>query len=430
MAEQSHIEDFFKKRLGSREFKYREEDWFKMERKLELTGFPPTNASHVTVKVIIIILAAATAAFFLGWLTSELIRHRKDPTGQNPSNTGTSYVHAETIPPNTGNPYSQHSGAARDKTGSLPLTSGTANARRAESTEVIVVPEVEISEVSEIFENSEISMDSEFEEPEARIELSETSNSSMISTKEKDVGQLTFSRSTDLHPLHRRNTMHEVHIPELNFSSLDASTSGLLLQRPMKRWSAGILIAPDFNSTGMFRHKTLSPVIGGIVTYDLTPRWSLALRILYNNKKYSSNADDYEVPYYYWQSRTNGEIPENIEGSCHVLDVPVLLSYRFYRKRTISLNASAGLGSYFILDENYEFSFSKNNPGADTYWYTDDNSEVWFGVANLALRLSLQTSPTTSFNIEPYFKIPLKQMGWGNVNLSGMGLSFSLLYHF
>jgi hypothetical protein len=83
-----------------------------------------------------------------------------------------------------------------------------------------------------------------------------------------------------------------------------------------------------------------------------------------------------------------------------------------------------------LLDEKYVFKFKQDNPGSATKWQTSENSKVLFGVVNLSLGLSLQTSQKTSFLIEPYFKLPLKHMGWGQVNLSGMGVSFSLLYHY
>jgi len=123
-------------------------------------------------------------------------------------------------------------------------------------------------------------------------------------------------------------------------------------------------------------------------------------------------------------------IPDNIDGSCRVLDIPILLTYRFYVRQRFSLTASAGPGSYFLFDEKYEFTFKQNNPGAATQWNTKEDSKVLFGVANIALGIDMQTGRRTSVAIEPYLKIPLKQMGWANVNLSGMGLSFSLKYHF
>ncbi|HEX2395762.1 MAG TPA: outer membrane beta-barrel protein [Bacteroidales bacterium] len=414
MTESSHIEEFFKKRLAFHEFTFQEEDWLKMERKLELSGLPSSEETpaHFPVRLIIIILAGLTAAFILGWLTSELIRDKKNNRSEVIEKSESSLLHAQTISPVL-NPD-----PGKRNNSSLPE-----NVRPSNGTES--QPAVTENKPTAIMESEIDNQKLQAQTgpaPGADVETATSLTVDLVSVTEPISLALIPHENIDLLPV---NYSRELYFPSISNTSNNAA-----VKRPFNRWSIGLLLAPDFNSTGFTHRKTVSPVIGGIFSYDLTPRWSLSARILYNNKKYSSSADYYNVPYDYWQYRTNGKIPDNIDGSCRVIDIPVLLTYLFYRKRAISFTASAGLGSYFLLDEKYKFTFNQDNPGADSEWNTEENSKVLFGVANLAIGLSVQTTQRTSFAVEPYFKLPLKQMGWANVNLSGMGLSFSFKYHF
>lgn len=422
MAESSHIAEFFKKRLALHEFTFQEEDWLKMERKLGLSGLPASHetASHFPVRLVIIILAALTAAFILGWLTSEFIQTKKNNRSETIEKSESSFLHAQTVSPilnpkpgiNTGTSPSDTS--AEKGKGSRPEVLESTQTMNMDSE--IADHTINLQAGPVPGENKHVASSS--------IQVKTDNPSLVISTIPVILSRIEGRGLENIDP----PTIS--YSAELSFVDFSNTSENGGVKSPLNRWSVGLLLAPDFNSTGFMQRTTVSPAIGGIITYDLTPRWSVSARLLYNNKKYKSSADDYKVPYDYWQYRTNGKIPDNIAGSCRVIDIPVLLTYRFYKKRVYSFTASAGLGSYFLMNEKYKFTFEQENPGADTEWKTEENSNVIFGVANLAIGLSMQTTARTSFVVEPYLKIPLKKMGWGNVNLSGMGLAFSFKYHF
>lgn len=451
MSENNHIEEFFKNRLASQDFSFQEDDWLKMERKLNTAGISPagTAITHFSLKTIILIVAALTAAFILGWIAREIADDKKNSGELQKNNQLPHTENSVSVPQLTTNENSKQ----------INQSQSHMQTERLEGKDL---------ETSQMETNSESAHENS--QPQGSPENSEllfaTSGGDLVedgNDKNSDMGLMSVQggdaitqkgelitsaasggnhRIQDLLPV-SGNEVHTLHVQEvqlksipldysheLRFTTFSGSDIPLSALKPFSRWSVGLLLAPDFNSTGVMQRKSFSPVAGGLISYSISSRWSLSMRILYNNKKYSSTGEDYQVPYYYWSERTNGIVPDNIDASCRVLDIPVLLTYKFYNRQRLSLSVSAGPGSYFLLDEKYKFTFRQDNPGADTQWQTKENSRVLFGIANLAAGIELHTGRKTSIGLEPYLKIPLKEMGWANVNLSGMGLLFSFQYHF
>lgn len=416
MGEHSHIEDFFRKRLSSQEFVFQEEDWLKMERKLELSGLPANTAFvRSPVKLVIIIIAGLTAAFVLGWMTNELVRKNKTTEilktdGSSEINPQSNYSQNDKPDPS----FEQHSSKINRRSENQPMQSVNTlpeNRRQSFTPKAVLIND--------------------------SLELSPPVK---FSDKMAPAGKVN-TRSLPVIPDDSPWKINRLPSKKINLLIDDNDNLILLpvdvfpgyssfLRKPLRRFSIGLAIAPDFNSTGLMHRKSMSPAIGGVITYAIFPRWSISARIFFNNKKYRSSAEYYNVSDYYWQNRTNGVVPDIIDASCRVIDVPLLINYTFLQKRILSFTASAGLGSYFLLDEKYSFTFNGDNPGAATEWETSENSQAYFNVVNLAMGLSLRTGSRTSMVMEPYMKIPLKQMGWAKVNLSGMGLIVSFNYQF
>ena len=399
MAENNHIEDFFKKRLESHEFTFQEEDWQLLERKLEISN-PVTSRTfpvNITLKTIVLAVAALTAAFLLGWLASGFFKHK---------------ALNEVIPVKK----EQYQPATRDeKITDNPVTESRGPKNMTQQTAV--------RKVAAVREKVPVEITAPLHDPEFAFQP----------IAEKPAAEYKVPVLRPLIPLN-------AHLPftyALNEISLVIRESPVEKALPpadtkkipfRNRWMLGFIVAPDINSIRLLHDNTVTALIGGQLSYDISPRWSVSTGILYNNKKYSGGADYYKLPEGYWLNRTNGIIPDNILGSCRVLDIPLMITYDIIKKEHISFTASAGSGSYLMLDEKYDFEFSQNNPGAETEWKTEKNSGAIFNMANFAIGMEIQTSRKTILAVEPYLKLPLKELGWGKVNLYSMGLYFTMKY--
>jgi hypothetical protein len=63
-------------------------------------------------------------------------------------------------------------------------------------------------------------------------------------------------------------------------------------------------------------------------------------------------------------------------------------------------------------------------------WKTSNNEQInyWFGMADISLGVETAVGKGFSFQMEPYFKIPLKTMGVENLKLQSYGFLISLRY--
>jgi hypothetical protein len=160
--------------------------------------------------------------------------------------------------------------------------------------------------------------------------------------------------------------------------------------------------------------------------YNITKNWRFSTGLLYSPKKYVSPGNEYHPPEGYWKYVSGGEVPSEIEAICDILDVPMNITYLFKPSSKVTLTATGGLSHYFILTEDYEYYFLNEHPDYPYGWETSRNSAAFFAMLNLGLGVEWHVSPGLYMNIEPFFKQPLRNIGWGNVRLNSAGINFSV----
>lgn len=192
-------------------------------------------------------------------------------------------------------------------------------------------------------------------------------------------------------------------------------------------WSIGLVTAPDLNGVGAFQNYKIAWEVGGQVYYQLSDRWRLSSGVLYAKKAYTANGEDYSPPEGYWQHTTNGVIPEEVDAQCGIIDIPVNITYTWNPQSRFRFITSAGLSSYIILNEDYQYTFGNYGYGTGyNQWSTDENSASWMGMFNLSTGMEWGLRRGWVFGVEPYVKIPLKEIGFGQVQLTGAGMFLSL----
>lgn len=195
-----------------------------------------------------------------------------------------------------------------------------------------------------------------------------------------------------------------------------------------RRLAMGVLMAPDFNSVGFGGETRASGMVGVVVTYRMAPRWVLSTGIQYNRKKYVTTGAEYAPPYGYWQTGTNGRVPDVVNGQCAVVDVPITVGYEWPLGQRLRLLTSAGLSSYLLQNEDYFFEFEQPNPGAAPGWSSDAKSSALLGIANASVLVRWPVTRRLNVSAGPYLKVPLRDIGWGSVRMYGSGAVVMILY--
>lgn len=195
------------------------------------------------------------------------------------------------------------------------------------------------------------------------------------------------------------------------------------------RLSLLLSFAPDFSSTSN-QYSTPGKAFGAMIHYHVFQRWSVSAGIIKNNKRYTGNGEDYSPPKGYWKYYTNGIVPESVDGACNVLEFPVMIQYTIANNGKTRWTASAGTSNYLMLNESYRYYFDQPNPGAKDGWDSKRQSRFYFNMFNISVGYEYQLFPRLMVGIEPYVKVPLEEIGWSNIRLFSTGASFTLRYKF
>lgn len=202
------------------------------------------------------------------------------------------------------------------------------------------------------------------------------------------------------------------------------------IKKKLFTYGVALGVSPDFNSVGMNENKELSGQIGLQFITTFRNRLSLATGASYGKKKFITSGENYFPPNEYWKRFTNGVIPEEVNGHIVVIDIPINLTYNWNPANRVQFISSIGVSNYFILSEDCTYKFSSYNPGTEYGWDSDEMTKELFGVGNLSLGIMWYLKPRINLRVEPYIKVPLKDVGWGSVDLYSAGSLISIQYTF
>ena len=188
-------------------------------------------------------------------------------------------------------------------------------------------------------------------------------------------------------------------------------------------FTAALTIAPDLSGVGLSSFSQPGTNVGIIMEYSVSKRFSLSSGIIYSNKIYSvlEGFNPYEG---YWYQKPK---PDRVDGTCDVIDIPVNVRYNIVSHSKNKIFVSAGISTYLMLTEDYNFIY-KDHPN---YPYSKRNeNQHLFGIGNFSLGYEKFLHPRWSLQIEPFIKLPLTEIGVGNLDLLSTGAFLSIKHHF
>jgi hypothetical protein len=195
------------------------------------------------------------------------------------------------------------------------------------------------------------------------------------------------------------------------------------------RLSLLLSLAPDFSSTSINKYTSPGGAFGAMIHYHIRNSWSVSAGVIKNQKKYTGDGDDYQPPKGYWKYYTNDVVPGSIDGSCSVLEIPVMVQYTVANAGKGRFLIGGGASSYVMLNESYRYYFDQPNPGAKEGWDSKNRSRFLFNMINFTVGYEREVAPGLLLGLEPYLKIPIEEIGWSNLKLFSMGASFTLRYN-
>lgn len=187
-------------------------------------------------------------------------------------------------------------------------------------------------------------------------------------------------------------------------------------------FAVSVLASPDVNGVGGFNNTRVGTNAGLLFTLNMA-KWSISTGAVYADKPYTSSFSQYTSSY---QFSSN---PTQVSASCTVLDIPLNVGYLVYHKNRDKFSIGTGLSSYFMLREDYTFTYAPNGvQGPATYSIRNQNRHL-FGVLNLNATYQRAISPRFGIGVQPYLKLPLTGIGYGQVNLRSAGVAVGVTWN-
>ncbi len=197
--------------------------------------------------------------------------------------------------------------------------------------------------------------------------------------------------------------------------------------KPTKRshffliFSAG----PDASYTKDGKPGRVIPVTGAGIGYLYKERFSIRAGFYNAAKIYSAAPDAYKAPasfYNYYPFLVN------VEANCRVYELPLSLGYHFGARKNHSWFASATLSSYLMKRETYNYSYKTSAWGSvqQRKWNLYNDNKHYFSILGFSAGYQRKITDRISFIAEPYLRVPVQGVGYGNVKLNSAGILFSL----
>jgi lipopolysaccharide export system protein LptC len=203
-----------------------------------------------------------------------------------------------------------------------------------------------------------------------------------------------------------------------------------LQKQKFSRFGVRLAFAPDANAVENFSSFALGKSAGILLEYKISKRFIIQAGAIYAAKTYGTSIDNYHAWAKNWSTRPIK--PNNVEGTCNMIDLPLNLRFNVFQKPNQTWFVSSGLSSYLMLKETYEYYYDTPTAptGLPTYLTWKRDNDYYFSTLNLSFGFEKRIGKGLTIQAEPYLKTPLTEVGRGKVNLYSSGLLFSIKHDF
>ncbi|MBS1528918.1 MAG: hypothetical protein JSU01_01315 [Bacteroidetes bacterium] len=196
-------------------------------------------------------------------------------------------------------------------------------------------------------------------------------------------------------------------------------TTGLSngINRPI--FAVTAIASSDMNGTSPLNSGRLGGNLGALFSVS-SGKWTFSTGGMYSIKPYQESFADYHTQYHFQTA------PTSVGANCRMIDIPLNVNYQVYRKGINKFTVGTGLSSYIILREDYNFNYT--NPyayGPAGYSVVNRNRNI-MSILNLDVTYERQINSRFGLVLQPYYKLPLTDVGASQVKLQSTGIAVGL----
>ena len=185
----------------------------------------------------------------------------------------------------------------------------------------------------------------------------------------------------------------------------------------------GVVAAPDISFIKFQSVKSVGVNAGVILGYRFNKRLSVETGLFTDKKYYYTDGKYFNTGKIYLPA--NAKIL-NVFGDCRMLELPLNVRYNFKNISRSNWFAIAGLSSYFMKKENYNYDVVTTGQPYRHYSSYNSPSTAMFSIINAGLGYDRALGKVATLRIEPYLKIPLKGFGIGSLPIMSTGVNIGI----
>lgn len=257
--------------------------------------------------------------------------------------------------------------------------------------------------------------------PDKNTGVTRPANSINSNSADKNIQPSGISKAETKPPTGIKNDLQisaETTLPKSNQHNLKQKEikQGRFANEVSLSFSAG----PGVSAVGNNEGK-LTLDLGISVHYLFTKHFGVRTGVLVSKKIYSATPGQYYLPgntYSYLQK---------VNANCNVVDIPLNVDYYFNQKGKHNWFVSAGLSSYLMKKESYDYVYK--TPAGQTYnkeWVIENQNKHFLSILNLSAGYQYFLSKRFSLTVQPYMDLPLTGIGAGRVKLNSSGILLSV----
>lgn len=402
------LEEFFQKKVGEYNISYREKDWQSLEERLDAADARYTARKKRYIAAAILLLAFSAMAYFtyqnqqqINNLNKQLAQTEElsEPAANNKKGDNVEEQPVPSSEKEVKSPDESGNALSADKQkGNI-----TENSSKQDTLDKQSSISVERNSMAHLAVNSVNCPQCPLTDFHMRF-MVDQSGIAPVQLQKGSQNNVIKNRSSDFTP---HQTMTQ--IPD-----------------DRTRASIGLVAGPDLSTVGdLSNFYDPGFKVGFTLDYSFNKNFSVSIGAIRSNVRYTASGQEYKPPKGYWDY---GVQASQTYGQCILIDIPLNLTYRFMHFDHSRLYASAGVSSYIMLSEDYRFQYEGNQPGLPQGWKADTGTKHYFSNAGFSVGYEVDISRTLSIRAEPFLRIPVKEVGWGNVNLYSVGSLVSLNY--
>ena len=425
MTNQEHndpLEEFFKKKVREYDIEYKEEDWLKLESRLDAAqanNYRQSYWKRYSASAAVILLLSILAYYTyqqqqrIDQLNEQLVKSEKIINPQrSPIEILPDGLFDFSFPHDPSEVQSNDQFNPEQRSGNLADNSSKRD-----------------NEQSNQASNEDSEQESVLSDPNQKhIALTKLPDSIQLSANDIGHNNETLAFNTNkLIPTNttdRSTSISDALDPK---NSTLFNTQNQFSGRETPRLTVGLIGGPNLSTVGgISNFYDPGYKIGLSVEYNLSKNLALSVGAIHSKVQYTASGNDYNPPEEYW---SYGELPSKTVGKCLLIDIPVSLKYNLVHFDHSRIFATGGVSSYIMLNEDYRFNYNSYTTGQQQRWQERTGTRHWMSNAVFSVGYEIDIRRHVSLRVEPFIKVPVREVGWANVKLYSMGSFISVNYN-